>query len=114
MTKSSKQESRNSEEFWTTDTPTTVGEALKLLAFGGVLNPIGQERVFDMARTERRMLACARFFEKAVSERGSIIEECAMVASSHGNEAIASDILQLKLTRPAERSDSTKGDKCGS
>lgn len=67
----------DTEAFWKNDKPTTMEEALSLLRFGAVLNPAfaydTQEEFVDQARTERRMLACADFFDKAaaVSERGT-------------------------------------------
>lgn len=52
----------NDEEFWKTDAPTTLEEALQLLRFGMVLEkPLGD---VDHVRTSRRMIACADFIER--------------------------------------------------
>lgn len=57
------------EIFWADDKPSTVEEALRLLRFGVVSNPIPHEQHIDQYRTERRMLACADFFDRL--EEGS-------------------------------------------
>ncbi len=49
-------------DFWDTDIPGTVDEALALMRFGCV--NCGEPNSEDIARFERRVQNCANFFEK--------------------------------------------------
>lgn len=51
-----------------TDKPETDEQALELLRFGSVLNPLGHAETTNYQRTERRMQACADYFERRIRE----------------------------------------------
>ena len=54
------------DQFWENDRPANVEEALTLLRYGAVMSPLRSEQLVDQARTEKRMKACADFFEMAL------------------------------------------------
>ena len=57
------------DQFWENDRPANVEEALTLLRYGAVMSPLRSEQLVDQARTEKRMKACADFFEMALRAR---------------------------------------------
>ena len=54
----------NDTSYWKNDRPETIEQALELLRFGAVMNHITDPVPINQRRTERRMLACADFFER--------------------------------------------------
>lgn len=58
----------NPDKHWQQDRPSTDEEAFELLRFGAVMNPLMEDQLVDQARTERRMLACADYFKRALAE----------------------------------------------
>ena len=56
-----------SDKHWQEDKPATDEQALELLRFGAVAGEMRSDQRVDQQRTERRMLACADYFEKRLS-----------------------------------------------
>lgn len=86
-------------EHWRQDKPETVEQALELLRFGAVMSPIRQSDPVDQVRTERRMLACATFFEMAYTPiEVEVIDPHVMdLVRKHGSTMTNSEIVQKFL-----------------